>query len=81
MGFGQTDFPLAQFSIARDKTYVIPTVKQALALNPQLTIVASPWSPPGWMKTSGTLVGGSLRTDTHAAFASYLVRFVQAVPG
>jgi O-glycosyl hydrolase len=36
------------------------TRKQALPLNPQLKIMGSPWSPPGWIKDSGSMIGGSL---------------------
>jgi glucosylceramidase len=50
---GQTDPTLANFSIAHDLADIVPLVQQARALNPQLTIMASPWSPPGWMKSSG----------------------------
>jgi glucosylceramidase len=75
---GQTDFPLARFSIARDRTYIIPSLLEAKRLNPRLSIMGTPWSPPGWMKTSGSMIGGSLKTDAYSAFAAYLVKFVQA---
>ena len=60
------------------KRYVFPALREAQRLNPHLSILASPWSPPGWMKTSGTLVGGALRPEAYNAFASYLVKTVQA---
>ena len=76
---GQTDEELDHFSIEPAKTDVIPAVKQALALNPKLTVMASPWSAPGWMKTSDSLVTGSLKPDAYPAFAAYLSRYVSAM--
>lgn len=75
---GQQDPTLARFSIARDRASVLPVLKQALALNPRLKLMATPWSAPAWMKSTGTLNGGSLRPNAHAAYAAYFVRFVQA---
>jgi len=76
--YGITDEPLAQFSTSREETYVFPALREARQLNPYLTVMASPWSPPGWMKTSGTIVGGALRPEAYGAFASYLVKTVQS---
>lgn len=75
---GRPDTALATFSIDVDRADKLPVIKRALAINPQLTLVASPWSPPAWMKTSGSLIRGTLRTDAYAPFANYFVRFVQA---
>jgi len=75
---GQADPDLAHFSIEPNRADLLPVLKAALAINPQLRIVASPWSPPGWMKTSGRMVGGRLRADSQPALAKYLVRFVDA---
>ena len=52
-------------------------------LNPRLTVMATPWSPPAWMKTTDSLVGGRLKDDPriYAAYARYLVKFVQAYRG
>lgn len=75
---GQTDFPLAHFSIDPNRADVLPTVKQALALNPQLKVMASPWSAPGWMKTTGSLIKGTLRDDAYDAFAQYFVKYIRA---
>jgi glucosylceramidase len=78
MPAGQTDSTLANFSIAPDRTDKLPMLKQALAINPQLKLVASPWSPPGWMKTSGSLITGSLRPQSYDSFANYFRKFIQA---
>jgi glucosylceramidase len=83
-----TDEGLASFSIDRDLMYLIPYVKAAQAVKPNIRLWASPWTPPTWMKqgpfSAGNAVspfdGGSIKTDdaTLAAFAQYLVRFVGA---
>ena len=58
---------LPGFSIAHDRADIIPLVLQARQLNPDLTIMASPWSPPGWMKSSGSMIGGALLPARFAA--------------
>ena len=75
---GQTDTNLALFSIAHDLVDIIPLIQQARQLNPQLKLMANPWSPPGWMKTSGSMIGGSLLPSMYGPFANYFVRFIQA---
>ena len=76
---GQTDPELKHFSLDPERADVIPVVKQALALNPRLQVMASPWSAPGWMKTTDSLVQGQLKPEFYGAFASYMVRYVQAM--
>jgi glucosylceramidase len=66
---GQTDPQLANFSIAHDTHYIIPLLQQALAINPAARVVALPWSPPAWMKTSGTMNGGDMNTVYFPAYA------------
>jgi glucosylceramidase len=78
MPAGQTDPTLANFSIAHDQAYILPVLQQALSINPDITIMATPWSPPGWMKTSGSMIGGYLNNDDYQVFANYLVKFIQA---
>jgi glucosylceramidase len=78
MPAGQSDPELAHFSIEPNRAAVLPTVKAALAINPQLRVMASPWSAPGWMKTSDSLIQGSLKPDAFAPFAQYLSRYVSA---
>ena len=77
---GATDFGLRQFSIKHDRAQVLPLLRQARSLNPELTVLATPWSPPAWMKTGDSLVGGRLKDDPkiYDAYARYLVKFVQA---
>jgi glucosylceramidase len=75
---GETDSSLAHFSIDSNRAYVLPVVQRALAINPQLKIMASPWSPPGWMKTTGSLIQGTLRLEAYAPFADYFRRYIEA---
>lgn len=77
---GRTDFALRHFSIARDEATVLPLLREAKRLNPRLVVMATPWSPPAWMKTGGSLVGGRLVDDpaVYDAYARYLVKFVVA---
>jgi glucosylceramidase len=76
----ETDYRMRHFSIAHDRAQILPLLRQALALNPALKIMASPWSPPAWMKTNHSLVGGRLIDDPriYRAYALYFVRFLQA---
>ena len=76
---GQTDFRLKHFSIAHDRAEILPLLRQALRLNPNLKVMATPWSPPAWMKTNDSLVGGRFKDDprVYDAYARYFVRFVQ----
>ncbi|WP_394334298.1 glycoside hydrolase family 30 protein [Spirosoma aerolatum] len=76
---GQTDPTLAKFSLAPDRDYLIPILKQILAINPSIKILGSPWSPPAWMKTNGNSKGGSLKTDYYDAYARYFVKYIQGM--
>jgi len=75
---GQTDVNLANFSVAHDTPYIIPLIKQAISINPNLKVVALPWSPPAWMKASGTMSGGNMNTAYFPSLAQYFVDYVQA---
>ena len=75
---GETDPNLSGFSIERDKSHIIPVIKQAQQLNPNLKIMATPWSPPAWMITSESLIGGSLKPEYYGSFANYFVKFIRA---
>jgi glucosylceramidase len=74
----EADTELTHFSIDADRAYIIPVLREALAINPRLKIMASPWSPPGWMKSSGSLIQGTLLKSAYPALANYFVKFVQA---
>jgi glucosylceramidase len=86
MPAGQTDTTLAHFAIAHDLFYVIPALKQALALDPRAFVMATPWSPPAWMKTNDRLGNplnavGFLRQIDYAPYAQYFVKFLKAYAG
>ena len=76
---GQRDPALQHFSLHENQDAVIPVVQQALAINPQLKIMASPWSAPAWMKTTSHLITGHLLPEHYASYAHYLVRYVEAM--
>lgn len=75
---GQTDPTLANFSIAPDRADKLPVIKRALAINPDLKLMASPWSPPGWMKTTGSLIKGTLTPEAEGPLAEYFAKFIEA---
>jgi len=74
------DLAMAHFSIERDRKLLIPYIKEALALNPDMKLFASPWSPPTWMKQPKAYNYGMLRWEPEIlrAYALYLVKFVLA---
>jgi len=74
------DFEMKQFSIARDRERLIPYIRAAMYLRPDLRVWGVPWSPPSWMKDSNQLAGGNIKDDdrTMEALALYFVRYVQA---
>ncbi len=77
---GQTDYGMQHFSIAHDQAQILPLLREAERLNPRLQIIASPWSPPAWMKTSDSLIGGRLiaTPQIYQAYALYLLKFIEA---
>lgn len=75
---GDEDMELKNFSIGHDRKWIIPTVREVLALRPDMYIFSSPWSPPGWMKTSKTMCGGYMRAKYLPVFADYLVKYLLA---
>lgn len=77
MPAGQTDPGLSAFSIDHDRAYIIPRLREALRINPALTLMANPWSAPGWMKTSDSMITGSLKPEYYDAYAKYFVRFLK----
>lgn len=72
------DPELRHFSIEPARTYVLPRMREALKINPDLLVMISPWSAPAWMKTSGSLITGEILPAYYPAFATYLARTVQA---
>ncbi|REC56402.1 glucosylceramidase [Chryseobacterium piscium] len=75
---GQTDPSLSKFSLARDKD-LISMLKEILAINPKIKIIAAPWSPPVWMKDNGKSIGGVLKTEYYDVYAKYFVKYIQGM--
>ena len=74
------DYQMACFSIERDFKYLIPYIREALQRNPEMTLFASPWSPPTWMKIPKIYNGGSLRWEKEnlKAYALYFQKYIEA---
>jgi glucosylceramidase len=73
------DVELKHFSIDRDRQALIPMIRaaQQVAREP-LRLLASPWSPPAWMKTNGQMnFGGKLRPEYRQAWADYVCRYIR----
>ena len=70
---------LSDFSISEDMKYVVPIIKMAQKRNKGLKFLASPWSPPAFMKNNKSLLnGGTLLPDFKKLYAIYLVKFIEA---
>lgn len=82
---GYQDYTLSHFSIEKELEYYIPMIKEVKNINPDIKIYATPWSAPGWMKTSNDLIGGRLKgfeneldlttySPEESAYANYLYK-------
>ena len=69
---------LSHFSIEHDCAYILPTLREAASIRPDLFFFSSPWSPPAWMKTGDSLLGGSMRRKYFDSYAQYFVKFIEA---
>lgn len=76
---GTSDPSLAAFSMSKPLEAQIPALQAARKVNPDLVLMASPWSAPGWMKDSGSLIKGQLKVHNYDAFARYFVRYLDAM--
>lgn len=89
---GSTDLSRGRYSLAPDpapagkpptldlspmQDTTLPVLKDIVAINPDLRIIASPWSAPAWMKTNHSLIGGRLEPDQAQHFAEYLVQYLK----
>jgi glucosylceramidase len=79
-----TNANLPNFSVSHDTADILPLLLQAKAINPQIKMLGTPWSPPAWMKGNDSMYGGTSATASqllpaqYTAFANYLVKYVQA---
>lgn len=76
---GQTDPELQHFNLSRDTLHLIPVLKEILAINPDIRIMGSPWSPPIWMKSNGNSVGGNLKPQYYGVYAQYFVKYIKSM--
>lgn len=74
------DKELKTFNVEHDRKYRIPFIKRAIAkAGGKLTMFASPWSPPSFMKTTGTMLkGGKLKPEFYDSWANYYPKFIKA---
>jgi glucosylceramidase len=72
----------ASFSLSGpDLTYTIPILKKILAINSSIKVLATPWSAPMWMKTSGSFTGGSLNAGNYESYGQYWLDYMNAMKG
>ena len=71
------DPELQKFSIEHDREYILPILRDAKKVNSDLFLFSSPWTPPGWMKASDSMLGGSMRKKYLSSYAQYFVKFLQ----
>ena len=74
---GDPDPELTRFSIAHDRAYLLPVLREARKVNPDLFLFSSPWTPPGWMKSNKSMLGGNMQRRYMASYANYFVKFLQ----
>jgi glucosylceramidase len=75
------DFALNNFNFSHELQWTVPVIKEAMRIRgADVKLFASPWSPPGWMKTNNSMLnGGKLKSDCGAAWALYFVKYIQAM--
>ena len=74
----EPDPELKKFSIDHDKAYILPMLRQARKENAELFLFSSPWSPPGWMKANGSMLGGAMRGHSFEPYSRYFLKFLDA---
>ena len=88
IGIGATDLDATvfsyedkpkKFSLEPSKADLIPVLQQILVINPSIKLMATPWSPPTWMKDNGESKGGSLLEKHYTTYANYLANYIQAM--
>jgi glucosylceramidase len=76
---GETDPSLMKFSLGLDLRDVVPVLEEILAIDPKISILASPWSAPSWMKSNDLPKGGELKPEWYETYAQYFVRYLKAM--
>ena len=75
----ENDIEMKNFSIDYDRKYIIPIILKAAKINPDLFLLSSTWSPPGWMKTGGLMTGGWMRNCYLEAYANYYLHYLAGI--
>jgi glucosylceramidase len=75
------DLKLEHFQLERTHRHITPMIRRALAIEgARFDLLASPWSPPAWMKTNGDMNhGGKLRPECRGVWAEHYVRWIQGM--
>lgn len=73
------DVSLTNFSLDKEKTDLIPILQKIIAINPNIKILACPWSAPAWMKDNNSFYGGSLKPENFDVYAKYFVKYIQGM--
>jgi len=72
------DPDLKHFSIEHDRGYILPCLRMARDVNPDIFYFSAPWSPPAWMKPNRSMLGGSMERKYFDSYAQYFVRFLES---
>lgn len=73
---GKTDTALTAFSLAPDEANLLPVLRSVLKINPNIKLLATPWSAPAWMKTNDSTAGGQLADHYLDVYTKYLIRYL-----
>ena len=72
------DVELKTFNIDREREHIVPMIKDALKVNPDILLYGSPWSPPAWMKDNKIMIqGGRLLPEYWQPWANYYARYFE----
>lgn len=74
---GSEDPALTKMSLSKDQEHLIPILKEIKQIQPNLKLIATPWSPPVWMKDNGKSMGGHLLSKFYNVYANYFVKYIQ----
>ncbi len=78
LGLGK-DTNMNKFNIYAGDKEVIPMLKEILAINPKIKILATPWTAPKWMKSNKLYGGGKLKEKYYQAYADYFLKYLQTM--
>ncbi len=73
------DVNLTNFSLDKEQTDLIPILKKIIAINPNIKILACPWSAPAWMKDNNSFTQGSLKYENYGYYTNYFVKYIQGM--